>query len=86
MRTDEAGQKCPETLGEYRELCAAIAGEDNEAVRYLDQKIKAQGAEEKVVAPDEQMRALLIPMMYEGMKLSEEGLARARKLIDEQET
>jgi hypothetical protein len=65
MRVDEAGEPCPETLGEYRELCAAISphGEACAAVEYLDKKIAAQGAEEKVVASDVQMRALLFPLI-----------------------
>ena len=36
MRKDETGQDCPETLGEYRRLCAAIGGVDCEAVKLLD--------------------------------------------------
>jgi hypothetical protein len=63
MRTDEKGGPCPETLGEYRDLCAALGGEECEAVKFLDAKIAAQGNDEKVVAADSQMRALLMPKL-----------------------
>jgi hypothetical protein len=63
MRTDETGNECPETLGEYRDLCAALGGEDCEAVSFLDSKIAAQGRDEKVLAADCQMRALLMPLL-----------------------
>jgi len=54
MRKDEAGNECPETLGEYRNLCAALAGTGSAAVKFLDEKIKADpsGASAKVIAPD----------------------------------
>lgn len=67
MRKDEAGNECPETLGEYRDLCAAIApsGEECEAVKFLDRKIaeSEKGREAKVLAADSQMRAILMPML-----------------------
>jgi hypothetical protein len=64
MRTDdEKGEPCPGTLGEYRDLCAAIGGDKCRAVQFLDEKIAVQGRDEKVVAPDSQMRRLLIPML-----------------------
>lgn len=68
MRTDENGQPCPATLGEYRDLCAAISGDTNKAVKYLDEKIAqaANGRDELVVQEDSQMRAILMPMMLEG--------------------
>lgn len=62
-RTDEAGNVCPETLGEYRKLCAAIGGEDCRAVKFLDEKIAESGPDDKVVVPDAQMRMLLMPML-----------------------
>jgi hypothetical protein len=67
MRTDEEGNPCPETLGEYRMMVAMIAGEGTKAVQFLDEKIAAStfGENEKVIAPDSQMRMLLIPMMVE---------------------
>lgn len=64
MRKDEEGNECPATLGEYRDLCAAIAPE-SEAVRYLDGKILEQGRDEKVIQADSQMRALLMPKLVQ---------------------
>jgi hypothetical protein len=63
MRKDEKGGTCPETLGEYRDLCAAIGGKYCPAVQYLDDKIHIEGREAKVTQPDSQMRALLMPML-----------------------
>ena len=65
MRTDENGDACPETLGEYRDLCASLGGERCEAVKFLDKKIAddPDGRHAKVIAPDSQMRALLFPMI-----------------------
>lgn len=65
MRTDENGNKCPETLGEYRDLCAALGGEDNAAVAFLDEKIEGDSERRNAVVmqPDSQMRALLMPMI-----------------------
>lgn len=67
MRTDEQGEQCPETLGEYRDLCAALGGEDCKAVAFLDEKVAGSlnGRDEKVIAPDSQMRSLLFPMLLE---------------------
>lgn len=67
MRTDELGQQCPETLGEYRRLISTLLGEDNRAVQFLDEKIAGSpnGADEIVVASDSQMRMLLMPMMLQ---------------------
>jgi hypothetical protein len=66
MRTDEEGNSCPETLGEYRDMCAAIGGEGCKAVKFLDEKIEKQGRDEKVLAADSQMRAVLMPMLVGG--------------------
>jgi len=65
MRLDEDGDEAPETLGEYRDLCEALGGPDCQAVRFLNEKITQNpgGEDEKVIAPDSQMRALLIPLM-----------------------
>lgn len=63
MRTDEGGNSCPETLGEYRDLCAAIGGEDCPAVKMLDEKIADQGRDEVVIIADSQMRMILMPML-----------------------
>lgn len=63
MRKDENGNNCPETLGEYYDLCLALGGNDCEAVFLLEEKIKKQGRDEKVIAPDSQMRFLLLPLI-----------------------
>lgn len=63
MRKDEEGNPCPETLGEYRNLIAAMVGEENQAIQWLDEQIKEKGEDEIVLAPDSQMRMILIPMM-----------------------
>lgn len=64
MRKDEAGNSCPETLGEYRDLVMALCGDEaNPAVKFLDRKIADQGRDEKVIVHDSQMRMMLIPMM-----------------------
>ena len=65
MRKDEAGNQAPSTLGEYRDMCAALGGEECKAVKFLDEKIEEQGRDEEVVAADSQMRALLMPMLVE---------------------
>jgi hypothetical protein len=67
MRTDEAGYPCPATLGEYRDLVESITDSTSIPVTYLNAKIEAapHGADEKVLAPDFQMRALLYPMIAE---------------------
>lgn len=64
MRKDEAGQACPKTLGEYRDLCWALT-KKTRAVEFLDNKIKESpnGRDEVVIAHDSQMRFLLFPMM-----------------------
>lgn len=63
MRKDENGDPCPSTLGEYRDMCAAIGGEMCKAVAFLDKKISNYGRDEEVVAPDSQVRMLLMPML-----------------------
>jgi len=67
MRTDETGQPCPETLGEYRDMCAAIGGEDCAAVAMLDEKIadpiNKKGRDENVVIDDYHMRTILLPLI-----------------------
>jgi len=65
MRKDETGRECPATLGEYRDFCAALGGEDCKAVKFLDAKIAQQGRDELVIADDVQMRFLLLPMLTE---------------------
>jgi hypothetical protein len=51
------------TLGDYRDACVAIAGENCKAVKFLDKKIAAQGRDETVLADDSQMWILLTPML-----------------------
>lgn len=62
MRRDESGSECPATLGEYRALCAALAP-TSAAVAFLDAEIAKTSADEEVIAPDSQMRALLMPLL-----------------------
>lgn len=66
MRIDPyTGEKAPETLGEYRDYCVAFGGEECRAVKFLDKKIldSKLGHDEKVLAPDSQMRAILMPLL-----------------------
>ena len=53
------------TLGDYRDLCVALAGEDNRAVRFLDKRIADQGRDMDVWADETQMIMLLGPMLME---------------------
>ena len=64
MRKDEHGDECPETLGEYRDVCHFLAP-NSAAVELLDGRIAvaANGRNEKVIAPDLQMRELLYSLM-----------------------
>jgi len=66
MRKDENGQPCPGTLGEYRDLCDAIAP-GSRAVAFLDKQIteSPNGRDEEVIAQDSQMRYVLYPMLVE---------------------
>jgi len=63
MRKDEEGNPCPATLGEYRRMCAALGGEECQAVQLLDDKIRESGPDDEVIAPDSQMRMLLMPLL-----------------------
>lgn len=54
-----------ETLGQYRDLFAVLAGENSRAVKFLDAKIAQQGRDEKVLAAESQMMALLVSMLDE---------------------
>lgn len=56
MRKDEDGNPCPATLGEYREYCVAFFGEDSEATKFLDEKIKHGSPKDKVIVTDREMR------------------------------
>jgi hypothetical protein len=66
MRKDPySDEAVPETLGEYRSLCAVLGGKECKAVKFLDDKISESpnGAQEVVIQADSQMRALLMPMI-----------------------
>ena len=65
MRKDEDGNVCPETLGEYYDLCKGLGGEDCKACVFLKEKIDSheKGRDERVIAADSQMRLLLFPML-----------------------
>ena len=56
----------PQTLGDYRDLCAVIAGEDSAAVKFFDDKIATQGRNEKVIAPESQMMFLIASLIEKG--------------------
>lgn len=56
----------PKTLGDYRDLCAALAGEDSRAVKFFDDKIKQSienGRDEKVIADESQMMFLVAELI-----------------------
>lgn len=57
----------PRTLGDYRDLCAIIGGEDCRAVQFLDDRIKhdRDGRDAVVLADESQMMLLLLPMLSE---------------------
>ena len=65
MRQLSTGQDS--TLGNYRKITVAIFGEDNPAVKFLDEKIaeSPNGENEEVIAAESQMVGLLIGMMLE---------------------
>lgn len=69
MRTDENGDPCPETLGEYRDMCESIGAmmgcANNRAVQFLDKKIAESGKDDVVIQDDSQMRLLLMPMLMQ---------------------
>jgi hypothetical protein len=68
MRTDEQGQPCPATLGEYRDLVFALVRDvENPAVKMLDEKITGQGRDELVLVSDYQMRVVLFELMRQGL-------------------
>jgi hypothetical protein len=66
-RADDSSEMVPSTLGEYRDLIAAIAP-TSAAVAFLDERIASAlaGRAEVVTAADSQMRALLFPMLMVG--------------------
>lgn len=62
MRTDENGNPCPATLGEYYDLCMALGG-PNAATELLGMHIARDGRDDPVVQGDAQMRVLLMPLL-----------------------
>lgn len=86
MRKDEDGNVCPGTLGEYRDLCAAIGGADCDAVHWLDAQIAEQGRDIPVLAADSQMRVILMPRLVtkNGKPFSRE-LRRGSRQTDSEE-
>jgi ribosomal protein L37E len=73
MRTDEQGQPCPATLGEYRDLVFALVRDvESPAVKMLDEKIAEQGRDELVLVSDYQMRVVLFELMRQGLAGNEE--------------
>jgi hypothetical protein len=81
MRKDEDGNDCPATLGEYRDLCASIGGEKSPAVAFLDKKIAETNRDEEVIAPDSQMRVVLMPMLLQDPVLHAEY--KAGEILEE---
>jgi hypothetical protein len=71
MRKDEEGNPCPGTLGEYRDLCAALAP-DSRAVEFLDERIARDGRDDEIIAEDSQMRLLLFPMLTQPRQAAKE--------------
>lgn len=55
----------PETLGEWRKVAVALFSEKSRAVTFLDEKIKEQGEDEKVVANESQMLMLLAQLNFQ---------------------
>ena len=53
------------TLGDYRDVCAELGGENCRAVKYLDDKIAEQGRDMEVLADEHQMMLLLGPMLLD---------------------
>jgi len=49
----------PKTLADWRQICIEAGGEGTEALKFLDDKIAAQGADQPVLTPDSQMVYLL---------------------------
>lgn len=65
MRKDECNNDCPSTLGEYLALVKILGMPNNKAVKFLQDKIdnSPNGENELVLAPDSQMRMILMSMM-----------------------
>lgn len=65
MRKLSTGQDA--TLGNYRKITAAIFGEDDPTVKFLDKKIaeSPNGEDEEVIAAESQVIALLMAIKQE---------------------
>ena len=87
MRIDETGASCPETLGEYYDLIVSLFGKDNKASKFLEEKIKTSSKKrhEKVIAPDSQMRMLLITIAMKPKELPDIKLSYKKIVADIQE-
>lgn len=57
----------PKTLGDYRDIFAALAGEGSRAVKFIDDKIQQspKGRNERVIADETQMMFLLASLIKE---------------------
>jgi hypothetical protein len=53
----------PKTLGDYRDLCVMLAGENSRAVKFFDDRIAVQGCDEPVVADKTQMMYLIASLL-----------------------
>lgn len=59
----------PSTLKTYRAIAAALTGEQSDAVKFFDEKIKDQGPDERVIATESQVIYLIMSMaVNEGKK------------------
>jgi hypothetical protein len=54
----------PKTLGEYRDSCAPIFGEDSPQVKFFDKKIaeSPKGRDEQVIQDPQQMFLLIVSL------------------------
>ena len=53
------------TLGTYRKLALLVGGEGSLAVKFLDKKIAEQGADQEVIAAEDQMIKLILDLQAE---------------------
>lgn len=65
MRTDEKKIESPETLGDFRDSCASIGGEDCEAVIRFDEAIAQYGRDSVKVPPGFPIQSLLFSLLLE---------------------
>jgi len=62
MRKDTNGDLCPETWGEYLDLCEGFMP-DSAASELLRAVIKDEGADAKSPVDDQSMRLILMPLL-----------------------